>query len=184
MDKLTPEIKPDKADASTFWIPIINSYLKDLTALPLFMGLVEHDFYDICQQFNIFVPQDYQHNSSKRLLISELTSLRMTEQHDLVSLLNQYSSEHLYVEQMSAVISAACMGTQHLWKDLGMPERPLLTQLFNYFYPDLKKMNNRNMRWKRFLYRQLCSSGGDYICRAPSCDTCTSFNECFADESD
>lgn len=169
-------------EAGTFWIPIIESYLNNKNTLPPYLGLTENTFSQLCSHFQITVPDNYQHKSEIRVVIAELSDLRLPEQQDLISLLNEYSVSRDFSKEMSTVLSAACMGTQHLWKDLGMPERPLLTQLFGYFYPELREMNNRNMRWKRFLYRQLCSSGGDYICRSPSCETCTSFNECFADD--
>ncbi len=181
--KLDNGTKPIQHSAGTFWVPIIQSYLDGKSTLPPYLGLDEKRFSQLCSHFQISIPGNYQHNTEKRQIILELANLRLSEQQDLSSLLNNYSPlNDAFSEEMSVVLSAACMGSQHLWKDLGMPERPLLTQLFGYFYPELRAMNNRNMRWKRFLYRQLCSSGGDYVCRAPSCETCTSFNECFADE--
>lgn len=173
-----PHLTPD-----TFWIPIIQSYLSNKSSLPPYLNLDPTIFAHLCTQFGITIPDNFCHETEKRQLIAELAELRSAEQQDLMSLLSSYCSvSNAYTEQMSIVLSAACMGSQHLWKDLGMPERPLLTQLFGFFYPELRAMNNKNMRWKRFLYRQLCSSGGDYVCRAPSCETCTSFSECFADD--
>ncbi|MCE0495512.1 nitrogen fixation protein NifQ [Vibrio salinus] len=166
--------------SGTFWIAILDAYLAGKNFLPPYMGLDPKTFAQICTHFNITVPEHFQHNTEKRQVISDLAGLRLSEQQDLINLLNHHlHNNERFSENMSSVLSAACMGTQHLWKDLGMPERPLLTQLFDCFYPGLSTMNKRNMRWKRFLYRQLCASGGDYVCRAPSCETCTSFNECF-----
>ncbi|WP_280806688.1 nitrogen fixation protein NifQ [Vibrio mytili] len=34
----------------------------------------------------------------------------------------------------------------------------------------------------RFLYRQLYESRGDYVWRSPSCETCSSYRECFQTE--
>ena len=30
--------------------------------------------------------------------------------------------------------------------------------------------NTRDMKWKKFLFKQLCETEGIYICRAPTCD--------------
>jgi nitrogen fixation protein NifQ len=38
------------------------------------------------------------------------------------------------------------------------------------------------MKWKKFLYRQLCLEEGIYVCRAPSCDVCRDYDLCFARE--
>ncbi|RQW62121.1 nitrogen fixation protein NifQ [Vibrio viridaestus] len=173
----------DEYDASSFWIPILTSYLAGGTCLPPYLGLSQYQFEELCSTFQIKQPDNYDHVTDQRLLLAELSGLRLSEQKDLSSLLFEHLNKNrLFAEEMAHVLTLACMGTQHLWKDIGMPQRPLLTQLFGYFFPQLREMNDKNMRWKRFLYRQLCSSGGDYVCRSPSCETCTSFSECFIDE--
>ncbi|CAM3918532.1 NifQ [Vibrio aerogenes CECT 7868] len=173
-----------KTGAGQFWSPVIQAYLSDKTALPPYMGLSPGDFSRTCHIFHISPPAEFSHQHPQRQLLAELAELRQTERQDLVALLNQYRNQQEPLSAlMTTVLSFACLGTQHLWRDLGMPERPKLTQLFGFYYPQLQARNDKNMRWKRFLYRQLCSSGGDYVCRSPSCDTCTSFAECFEVEA-
>jgi nitrogen fixation protein NifQ len=38
------------------------------------------------------------------------------------------------------------------------------------------------MKWKKFLYRQLCLEEGIYVCRAPSCEVCKDYDLCFGPE--
>jgi nitrogen fixation protein NifQ len=49
-------------------------------------------------------------------------------------------------------------------------------------FPHLAAKNDRDMKWKRFLYRQLCEREGIHICPAPSCQVCTDYAKCFAPE--
>nr|WP_319556506.1 nitrogen fixation protein NifQ [uncultured Vibrio sp.] len=162
-----------------YWRPIVHSYLSGRSALPLYLGLEKNRFIHVIQSLVLEVNLtnlETKHAS----LRSELLALRTDEYDQLHQLLFQnLDSSRLFAEEMAIVISSGCMGSQHLWHDLGLPERVVLTHLFSDYFPTLFTANVNNMRWKRFLYRQLCESGGDYVCRSPSCETCSSYNECF-----
>lgn len=80
---------------------------------------------------------------------------------------------------MAHVVAAGCMGSNHLWEDLGLWERPELTALMRRNFPALAARNVRDMKWKRFLYKQLCEAEGIYTCRAPSCEVCKDYHDCF-----
>ncbi|MEL6978379.1 MAG: nitrogen fixation protein NifQ [Pseudomonadota bacterium] len=82
------------------------------------------------------------------------------------------------------LISAGCMGYDHLWSDLGLMSRPELTGLMRANFPRLAERNTENMRWKRFLYKMLCEGDGWYICRAPTCQECSERPACFAVEEE
>jgi len=49
-------------------------------------------------------------------------------------------------------------------------------------FPVLAAKNDRDMKWKKFLYKQLCQREGIYICRAPSCEVCADYAKCFGPE--
>ncbi|MBF9002989.1 nitrogen fixation protein NifQ [Vibrio nitrifigilis] len=167
-----------------YWYPIINSFHHGETALTPHIGLSTAEYTALADTVAL-PPIDTQDlpQYSAITLRDELLSMREDELNDLTDLLTDFmNTNQPYAEQMAKVIAVASMGSQHLWKDLGMPERPRLSQLFHDYFPQLHALNNRNMRWKRFLYRQMCERGGDYVCRSPSCETCTSYNECFGDE--
>jgi nitrogen fixation protein NifQ len=170
-----------------FWLPIVQQYLLGNTALPSFLGLEEADYYCLIDTLGIS-DNDEIHTLPARQIRSELLAMRSDECQQVYDLLYQHiasSTQHLAdeAEMMAQVITAGCMSSSHLWHDLGLPERPRLSQLFGYYFPTLKQLNDKNMRWKRFLYKQLCENGGDYVCRAPSCEACTSYAECFVIDS-
>jgi nitrogen fixation protein NifQ len=81
------------------------------------------------------------------------------------------------------LVALGCMASDHLWQDLGLWSRTDLTELMRQNFPVLAARNSRDMKWKRFLYKQLCEAEGVYICRAPSCDICTDYHACFGPES-
>lgn len=83
---------------------------------------------------------------------------------------------------MAEIVASGCMGADHLWQDLGLPARPELTALMRRNFPALAARNVKDMKWKRFLYKQLCETEGIYTCRAPSCESCTDYHACFGPE--
>ncbi|MBK5931551.1 nitrogen fixation protein NifQ [Halochromatium salexigens] len=84
---------------------------------------------------------------------------------------------------MAQIIAAGCMGSDHLWQDLGLCKRVELSQLMEYNFPALAKQNRHDMKWKRFLYKQLCEAEGIYTCRSPSCEVCVDYHACFGAEN-
>jgi nitrogen fixation protein NifQ len=83
---------------------------------------------------------------------------------------------------MAQVVAAGCMASDHLWQDLGLPARGELTALMRRNFPTLAARNVKDMKWKRFLYKQLCEAEGIYTCRAPSCQVCADYDACFGPE--
>jgi nitrogen fixation protein NifQ len=49
-------------------------------------------------------------------------------------------------------------------------------------FPSLAARNDKNMKWKKFFYKQLCDAEGIYVCRSPSCEVCVDYAQCFAPE--
>lgn len=84
---------------------------------------------------------------------------------------------------MAHVVAAGCLASDHLWQDLGLWERPELTALMRRNFPALAARNVKDMKWKRFLYKQLCEAEGIYTCRVPSCEVCTDYHACFGPEN-
>jgi nitrogen fixation protein NifQ len=80
---------------------------------------------------------------------------------------------------MAHVVAAGCMGGDHLWQDLGLNHRSQLNALMRRNFPSLAARNLKDMKWKRFLYKQLCEAEGIYTCRAPSCEVCIDYHVCF-----
>lgn len=85
-------------------------------------------------------------------------------------------------EWLAQMLVAACQGGRHLWEDLGVWSRAELTALLRRHFPALARANHRDMKWKKFLYRRLCDLEGLTLCRAPTCDQCQDFSDCFGPE--
>jgi nitrogen fixation protein NifQ len=84
---------------------------------------------------------------------------------------------------MGHAVAAGCMASDHLWQDLGLWSREDLSALMRRNFPALAARNVKDMKWKRFLYKQLCEAEGIYTCRAPSCEVCADYHVCFRPES-
>lgn len=83
---------------------------------------------------------------------------------------------------MAKIVAVACQGQDHLWQDMGLWSRKQLTALLMNNFPSLASKNEKNMKWKKFLYKQLCITEGIYTCRAPSCEVCADYQVCFSPE--
>jgi len=80
------------------------------------------------------------------------------------------------------IVAVGCLGSDHLWQDLGLWSRAELSALMERNFPTLAAKNVHNMKWKKFLYKQLCIAEGVYVCRAPSCEVCADYDACFGPE--
>jgi len=83
---------------------------------------------------------------------------------------------------MAHIVASACQGMDHLWQDMGLWARSELSELLMFNFPALALLNDKNMKWKKFLYKQLCITEGIYTCRAPSCEVCADYANCFGSE--
>lgn len=70
----------------------------------------------------------------------------------------------------------------HLWVAMGLTKRPQLTAAIRRHLPSLAEANSQNMRWKRYLYKQVCDLNGGMMCKAPNCGVCSDYHLCFAEE--
>lgn len=85
-------------------------------------------------------------------------------------------------ESTLQAIVAACAGENHLWEDLGLPDRATLSQLIRQHFPTLYHKNGAGLRWKKFFYKQLCDRATARLCKAPSCGVCSDYPLCFGPE--
>lgn len=105
---------------------------------------------------------------------------------DLVELLLEHRARPAQPDEdpgwLACVIATAAMGDNHLWQDLGLPSRDVLSRLLRENFPTLAALNTRDMKWKKFFYRQLCERAGVMICKSPNCAECCDFRACFGPE--
>ena len=84
---------------------------------------------------------------------------------------------------VARIVATACAGRDHLWQDLGLADRGELSHLMRINFPALTSANSGDMKWKKFLYKQLCEQDGTYVCPAPSCGECADRPKCFGPEN-
>lgn len=110
-------------------------------------------------------------------------ALRADEYDDLLQLLLDHRSDGSdETGWLASAVSAACLGGNHLWQDLGLDNRQELSDLLKTRFSSLYARNTGNMKWKKFFYKQLCERAGVNACRAPSCRVCDDYRLCFGAE--
>jgi nitrogen fixation protein NifQ len=108
---------------------------------------------------------------------------RAIEQHDLLALLLEHRSDDTDETRWVAhTVATACLGENHLWQDMGLPNRDALSALLRRHFRTLVELNTQNMKWKKFFYKQLCNRAEVSICKAPSCGVCVDYAKCFGPE--
>jgi len=176
MDQIMLHSKGNENDE--FLAVIISSWLKRRGELPQFLGLDRSEFRSLT---NFHFPGFYICASVRQQ--DQLDLARVPELNDLIQLFLQ---NRAYKNQseiwIAKILAAACAGSNHLWQDLGLWNRQQLSNLISSNFPKLANANSKNMKWKKFFYKQLCNAEGIYICRSPSCEVCVDYNNCFGSE--
>jgi nitrogen fixation protein NifQ len=157
---------------------LLSSHLTGNGALPYRLGLDARAFWlMVGRHFSGFCP------TLPETVDTDLDPLRADEREDLYQLLIAHSAGNDPSEAWIArIVAAACMASDHLWQDLGLASRTELSRLMNDNFPELAAANDRDMKWKKFLYKQFCEREGVYTCRAPSCEVCVDYAKCFGPE--
>ncbi len=83
---------------------------------------------------------------------------------------------------LAHMLTARAAHPGHLWVSMGLFERPQLSAAIRRHLPSLAEANNRNMRWKRFLFKQVCDLNGGLMCKTPNCGECSDYALCFGEE--
>lgn len=157
---------------------MVSSWCLGKSALPDYLGLEPLQFNELISHYfpDCGIPK--QAPSGIRQDFS-----RMLERDDLVNLLKHYSQTHAFESDcIISIIVAGCLGSDHLWQDLGLWSRSQLSAMLCCNFPELAGKNDKDMKWKKFLYKQLCEAEGLYLCRAPSCNVCSDYSKCYGPE--
>jgi len=147
--------------------------------LPAYMGLTPDLFKKMAQHFfpGVGLPALPDRTSDWQQ--------QMPEFNEMHALLAAFSADNEAERGWIAAIAiAGCLGHKHLWEDLGLFNRPDLTAMIAENFPELAAKNVRDMKWKKFIYKQLCEREGIIACPAPTCDACADFSICFASEEE
>lgn len=160
-----------------FVASMLASWYAGKGALPAWMGLDPDTFAAMLKHF--FPGADLPPVPLK----SDAWLAQMPEHAELAALFADLAvDEKPEREWVGAMLIAGCTGHHHLWEDLGLFSRRDLTAMIAKNFPALAEGNHRDMKWKKFIYKQLCEREGIYACPAPTCDACADFHICFAPE--
>lgn len=146
--------------------------------LPAHLGLTKHAFENL-------IARHFPRFDFKQLkpISRPLETTRSAELEELKKLLKDHVDINIIGSfEMVDIVAVGCLGNDHLWQDLGLWSRPQLSALMETNFPTLAARNIKNMKWKKFLYKQLCESEGIYVCRSPSCEVCVDYAKCFLPE--
>lgn len=117
---------------------------------------------------------------------AERAEPRYDEIEELVALLTECAAPGAGSQEevlwLAHAMSQASLGDNHLWQDMHLPSRRELSLLMARWFPVLAARNDRDMKWKKFLYKQLCDKAELSICRAPSCGVCSDYAHCYGSE--
>ncbi|WP_321367416.1 nitrogen fixation protein NifQ [uncultured Desulfuromusa sp.] len=85
---------------------------------------------------------------------------------------------------LARIIAARVSQPGHLWLAMGLFERSQLTASIQRHLPTLALANNRGMRWKKYLFKQMCDAHGGLLCKSPTCTDCSEYELCFPSQRD
>ena len=172
---------------------LLHSQRQGKGCLPYCLGLMPLDFVWLLHQYlsdSPLLEQLIDPNSPGNQMAMEKGSMRQDllqmrqdewlEVRDLVLAARAGKSD--FEVPLAGILAAGCLGGDHLWRDLGLKSRMELSELMSCHFPELAARNSGDMKWKKFFYKQLCEQEGGYVCRAPTCEQCTAYNDCFGPE--
>jgi nitrogen fixation protein NifQ len=116
-------------------------------------------------------------------LAASRQAARQDEVDEVFSLLLEHAVADPQARDVALQVAVACLGDDHLWQDLQLESRAELSSLMGRWFPTLVARNHQGMRWKKFLYKQLCEREQLFICKAPSCAVCVERSVCFGPET-
>jgi nitrogen fixation protein NifQ len=157
---------------------MLSSQVSGNGDMPRWLGLTRIEFNRMMQ--HLFPGQDTEQFSNYG---RELDIERCDEHGELRVLFLSHAAGDVHTfEWVADILVAGCMGGDHLWQDLGLWSRKDLTALIRSAFAPLADKNEHDMKWKKFFYKQLCIQEGVYTCRAPSCQVCADYANCFGPE--
>jgi len=105
---------------------------------------------------------------------------------DIRSLLLSHVDQEGGIQEISSywlakILAARAAHPGHLWVAMGLFERPELTAAIRRHLPTLAQANHQGMRWKRYLFKQICEMNGGTMCKSPNCGDCSDYPICFGE---
>jgi nitrogen fixation protein NifQ len=143
------------------------------------MGLPINKFIELLETFFPGSSQEIC-GESFREAYAERVSPLASEFDDIVELLLEHRSDDAECNVWVAhAVASGCMGSDHLYHDMGLPDRRTLSSLLECYFTTLFQKNTGNMKWKKFFYKQLCERAEVIMCPARNCQSCIDYQNCF-----
>lgn len=162
---------------------LLNVACQEASSPSSALGLAEGDLDSLLKKF---FPGICRRDLSKRKNHGKTPPAEINE--DVLDiLLNHVPAGAHPNERMTSVWLCHILATRssqpgHLWAAMGLFERPELTASIRRHLPSLAEANDQNMRWKRYLYKQVCNDHGGFMCKAPNCGVCSDYALCFVED--
>jgi len=86
---------------------------------------------------------------------------RLEEYRQLLSLLmeNAAAGDERACERAEWIAQSA-LEPGHLWRAMGVSSREEVRRIMRESFPTLEAANDKDMRWKKFLYKRMCGWSG------------------------
>lgn len=164
---------------SEYLAVMLASLMAGRGAMPRHLGLPKEDFDALLlHHFPGIDPNQFYHYGKP------LPSDRTDEMADLRALFVAHIEPgERHGGWHATILLSGCMAENHLWQDMGFRSRSDVKGYLNLVFPALAARNVKDMKWKKFFYKQLCNQEGIYTCRAPSCAVCDDYAKCFGAEN-
>lgn len=184
-DWLMARAKNPSEDLTRAFASVIQAVGKGNIQPPnLGMGLPINKFIELLE---IYFPGSSQEicGESFQEAYAERVSPLASEFNDMVELLLEHRSDDAeYNIWLAHAVASGCMGSDHLYHDMGLPDRHTLSALLERYFTTLYLKNVHNMKWKKFFYKQLCDRAEVTMCPARNCQSCIDYKNCFGPEED
>lgn len=168
----------DNSAKGNYLACMIASMVAGHGAMPRYLGLAEEDF-DALVHHHFPGVEPILFHFYGRTVPGE----RDDEMADLRALfLAHATAGEPHAGWHATILLSGCMAENHLWQDMGFRSRTDVKGYLNAVFPALAAKNVKDMKWKKFFYKQLCNQEGVYSCRAPSCAVCDDYASCFGPE--
>jgi nitrogen fixation protein NifQ len=175
-------VRPDDVLTQAFAGAVRTAFSQEVFPA-LFFGLTETQFACLLDRY---FPGAWRDLFATAALFDEQAPcppFREDEIQDLVALLLEHrASDRDEVTWLAYALATGCMGSNHLWQDMGLTGRQALSDILKNNFTALHDKNVGNMKWKKFFYKQLCDRAEVNLCKAPSCQVCEDYQKCFGPE--
>ncbi len=172
--------EPDHAPTQVF-ASVILSVCRGAIDPPGFcLGLDRAAFTDLLEQY--FSAVD---DALSDVLDARVCPERVDEFNDLLAcILEHRNDDSQQTKWLAYALASGCTGNDRLYVDMGFSDRSVLSSLLEKYFTALYRKNiGGAMKWKKFLYKQLCVRSDLQLCPAPSCQVCHEYPICFSPET-